>query len=71
MKFSLPYGPMLTKMKKLIKIQKFKILKNGKRGLEIWWIATFPQNLVLIPLMVSEKTHFMDDDGRRMPAPRQ
>ncbi len=32
------------------------------------WIATFPQNLVvLIRLIVSEKTHFTDkrtDDGR-------
>ncbi len=48
---------------------KFKILKNGeKNGLEIWWIATFPPNLALIPLMVSEKPLFMDDgwmdDGR-------
>ena len=23
------------------------MFKNGKAGLEIWWIATFPQNLVL------------------------
>ncbi len=56
---------MLTKMKKkFIKIQKFKIFKNGKNGLEIWWTATFPQNLALIPFVVSEKMRFTDD-GRR------
>ncbi len=65
MKFSLPLGPMLTKTeKKIVKIQKSKIFKNGKIGLEIWWIATFPQNLALIRLTVSEKTYFTDDDGR-------
>ncbi len=57
---------MLTKTKKNVKIQKSKISENGKNRLEIWWIATFPQNLALICLMVSEKTHFMDGqtDGR-------
>ncbi len=41
--------------------------------MEIWWIATFPQNLALIWLTVSEKTRFTDGrrtDGRRTPAPR-
>ncbi len=31
-----------------------------KNGLEISWIATFPQNLALICLTVSEKTRFTD-----------
>ena len=68
MKFSLSLGSMLTKMKKFVKIQTFKIFEYGKNGLEIWWIVTFAQNLVLILLMVSEKMHFTD--GRRTPAPR-
>ncbi len=52
---------MLTKTKKkIVKIQKSKIFKNGKNGLEIWWIATFPQNLALICVTVSEKTRFTD-----------
>ena len=54
--------------KKIIKIQKSKIFKNGQNGLEIYWIATFPQNLALICLTVPEKTRFTDgrttDDGR-------
>ncbi len=36
-------------------------MKNGKNGLEIWWTATFPQNLALICFTVSEKTRFVDD----------
>ncbi len=51
---------MLTKTKKkMVKIQKSKIFKNGKNGLEMW-IATFPQNLALICLMVCEKMRFTD-----------
>ncbi len=41
--------------------------KNNKRGLEIWSKGTFPPNLALICLTVSEKTGFTDDgwtDGR-------
>ena len=70
LKFVLPYGPMLTKRKTKI-IKKSNILKNKqqKNGLEIWWIGTFPQNLALIHLSVSEKTMSMagrgtNDDGR-------
>ncbi len=48
-------------------IQNFE---KRKKGLEIWWTATFPQNLALICFTVSEKTHFTDD-GRLTPAPRQ
>ncbi len=34
-------------------------MKNEKKNhLEIWQIATFPQNLVLIRLMVSEKKFY-------------
>ena len=36
-------------------------MKNGKNDLEISWIGTFPQNLALIHLMVSEKTRFTGD----------
>ena len=42
-------------------------MQNGKNGLEIWWIAAFPQNLALICSTVSEKTRFTDGrttDGR-------
>ena len=35
-------------------------LKREENGLEIFWIATFPQDLALIKLMVSEKTSFTD-----------
>ncbi len=56
------------KRKTFVKIQKFKILKNRKIGLEIWWIAIFPQNLAFILLTVSEKTQIADsrtdDDGQ-------
>ena len=48
---------MFTKIKK-VKIQKSKILKT--RSLEIWWIATFPQNLVSTYFMVCEKSRFTD-----------
>ena len=42
---------------------------KAKSRLEIWWIATFPQNLALNSLMVSEKTRFTDgDDGARATA---
>ncbi len=59
---------MLTKTKKKnVKIQNSKIFKNGKNGLEIWWIATFPQNLALICLTDSEKTRFTDDGRTPMP----
>ncbi len=37
--------------------------EKWKKNLEIWWIATFPQNLALIRFMVSEKTG-VTDDGR-------
>ncbi len=40
--------PMSTKTKKKVKIQKSRIFKNGKNGLEIWWLTTFPQNSGLI-----------------------
>ncbi len=43
--------------KKIVKIKKSKIFLNC---LEIWWIATFPQDLTLIPLTVSEKTRTTD-----------
>ncbi len=62
MKFSLPLGLMSSKTKKKKKSLKLK-------NLEIWWIATFPQNLALIFLTVSEKMHFMDGrmtDARAM-----
>ncbi len=39
------------------KIQNFEIRKNG---LEMWRTVTFPQNLALTRLMVSEKTPFTD-----------
>ena len=68
LKFLLLWGPMLTKTKKIVKIKKSKSFKNGRNGLEIWRVATFPQDMVLIPLMVSEKTCFTDDgrtDGRK------
>ncbi len=46
LKFLLPYGPMLTNMKKNVKIKKCEIFKNReKNGLEMWGIATFPQML--------------------------
>ncbi len=35
LKFSLPRDSTLRKMKRFIKIQKHKILKNGKNGLDI------------------------------------
>ncbi len=38
---------------------------KAKNRLEIWWIATFPQNLALISLMVSEKTRFTLTVGRQ------
>ena len=47
------------KKKKIVKIPKFKYLVKGKNSLETWWIATFPQNLALIRLMISENR-----DGR-------
>ncbi len=47
------------KKKKIVKIQKLKFLEKGKNSLETWWIATFPQNLALIRLMISENR-----DGR-------
>ncbi len=71
MKFSLPHGPMLTNTKKkIVKIKKSKILKNRKKkGLEIWRIATFPLNLAVIRLMVSEKHRVLrtttDNSGRQ------
>ncbi len=58
-----------TPPQKIVKIQKSKIFKNGKNGLEIWWIATFPQNLAFICLTVSEKARFRDGrmtDARAM-----
>ncbi len=51
---------MLTKTKQIVKIQNPKF-ENGKTGLEIWWIGTFPQSLALICLTVSEKMRFTDD----------
>ncbi len=55
--------------KKIVKNQEFKILKNKKNGLEIWWIGTCPQNLALIHSVVPEKTMSTDDgrttDGRK------
>ncbi len=48
----------------VIEVPPFKYPKFWKMeklaGLEIWWTATFAQNLALIYLMVSEKTCFMD-----------
>ncbi len=63
--FFLPYGPMLTKTKKIGKISKIKILKNKKNCLEIWWIGICPKNLALIHSVVSKKTMSTDDDGRQ------
>ena len=65
----LPYGPMLTKRKKkIIRNQKFKILKIIKKNLEIWWVGICPQNVALILSLVSEKMMSADDghtDGIR------
>ncbi len=40
--------------------------KKKKNGLEVWWIGTIPPNIVLIYLLVFEKTGFTDrrTDGR-------
>ncbi len=46
--------------KQIVKIQKSKILKKWKNGQEMWWIATFPQNMAFIRLIVSEKTCLTD-----------
>ncbi len=59
-KFLLPDGPMLTKEEKIVKNQKSKFVKREQNGMQIWWIATFPQTVALIHWMVSEKTHFSD-----------
>ena len=59
---------MLTKMKKFVKIQKSKILRNIKNSLEIWWTATFPQKLALIRLLIFEKTRFTDGRTTTMDA---
>ncbi len=68
LKFSLPYGPMVTKKpkkkkKKKKKCKKIKFEKTTTKGkcLEIWWTDSVSQNLALIRLTVSEKT---SDDGR-------
>ena len=60
---------MLMKTKrKIVKIQNIpppeKKEENGENYLEIWWTGTFPQNLELIRLMVSEEMLFTDD-GRQ------
>ncbi len=56
---------MKTKKKKSLK---FKNLKKQKNHPEIQWIGTFPQNLALIRLMVSEKMRFTDGrTSRRTP----
>ena len=60
---------MLTKpKKKSLKFKNPKLLKTEKNGLQIWWIATFSQNVALIRLTVSEKMRCTDgrrtDDGR-------
>ncbi len=38
-----PYGPMLMITKKIVKNQKFKILKKQNRCFEIWWTGSFPK----------------------------
>ena len=51
---------------KSLKLKNPKFWKTGKKWSEDKVnIATFPQNLALIRLMVSEKMHFMDDGCRR------
>ncbi len=68
LKFFLPYGPMLTKRKKILRNQKFKILKIIKNGMEIWWIGICAQNLALILSVVSWKMSMDDghtDDDQR------
>ena len=70
MKFSLPRGPTLTKTKKKIKIQTFGKRKKGSEDMVDSYLS---KNLVLIRLMVSEKTRFTYDgqtDGRRTPTSR-
>ena len=52
---------MLTETKKNGKIKKIQTFEKRKKGVEVWSIATFPQNLALIQLMFSEKTRFTDD----------
>ncbi len=47
--------------KKSLKLKISKNFKNGKIGLAISCIATFPQDLALIALTFSEETRFTDD----------
>ncbi len=47
---------------------KGNIQKNEKYGPEILWMATFPQHLTLIQLMVSEKRR--TPYGQQTPSPR-
>ncbi len=58
---------MLAKTKTFVKIWKLKIWKKKKNSLEIWWRASYPQNLAWIYAAVCEKIEFTDDqrtDGR-------
>ncbi len=41
-------------------IVKLNILKKTQSGLQIWWTATFAQNLALFCFTVSEKMYFAD-----------
>ncbi len=47
---------------KKLKVANVKFGKQILSGGIIRWIATFPVNLALIDLLVSEKLSFMDDD---------
>ncbi len=65
---SLPHGPMLTKTKKKsLQLKNAKFETRKKWSADVWWIVTYPQNLALIHLTVSEKKSFMD--GRWILAP--
>ncbi len=60
MKVLLPWGSMLTKTKKKVKIKKEK-----SNDMEIRWVRNWPQNLARIHAAHSTKPEFMDDGRQR------